>query len=96
MRNGRNYALQGDPNCNGQFQRRWIDDPLCLPDFEHLGREVTPKVFKDAGLRAIGRWLDRAAQSQGAAAAKAFNKADAIRQKLGLAWADLIHARRAA
>ena len=96
MKNGQNFAAQTDPSRNPHFQRRWTDDPLSLPDLQHLDREVTPKVFKDAGLRAIGRWLDQAAQSQGAAAAKAFGEADSIRQKLGLGWGDLIEQRRVA
>ncbi len=93
MTNGRNYALQGDPSHNPQFQRRWVDDPLGLPDFQHLGREIVPKVVEDVGRRAITRWLDQAAQAQGAAATKAFNEADAIRRKMGLAWEDLIKQR---
>jgi len=96
MNNGRNYATQGDPNRNRQFQRRWVDDPLDLPALQHLGREVLPKVVEDVGRRAIVRWLDKAGQAQGAAATKAFNQADAIRQKMGLAWEDLIENRRAA
>ena len=96
MKNGRDYATQGDPSRNPQFQRRWVDDPLGLPDFQHLGREIVPKVFEETGRRAIARWLDQAAQAQGAAATKAFNEADAIRRKMGLAWEDLIEQRSAA
>ena len=96
MKNGRNYAIQGDPNRNSQFQRRWVDDPLGLPDFQHLGREIAPKALEETGRRAIVRWLGRAAQAQGTAATKAFNEADAIRQKMGLAWEDLIEQRSAA
>ncbi len=96
MKNGRNYPLQGDPSHNPQFQRRWVDDPLDLPDFQHLDREVTPKVFEDVGRRAIARWLNRAAQMQGRKAFEAFKQADSIRERLGLAWNDLIRERRAA
>ena len=96
MKNGRNYPLQGDPSHNPQFQRRWVDDPLGLPDIQHLGREVTPKVFQVVGRRAIARWLDQAAQTNGTAATKAFSEADAIRRKMGLAWEDLIEQRSAA
>ena len=96
MTNGRNYALQGDPSHNPQFQRRWVDDPLGLPDFQHLGHEIVPKVIEETGRRAITRWLDKAAQAQGATATTAFNEADAIRRKMGLAWEDLINQRSAA
>ena len=96
MRNGRNYPLQGDPSRNPHFQRRWVDDPLGLPGFLHLDREIAPKVVESTGRRAIARWLDQAAQAQGTAATKAFNEADAIRQKMGLAWEDLIEQRSAA
>ena len=92
----RDHAAMADPNRNPQFQRRWVDDPLGLPDLQHLDREVTPKVLKDVGCRAIARWLDQAAQSQGGAAARAFGEADAIRRKLGLGWGDLIEQRSAA
>ena len=92
----RNHAAERDPGRNPQFQRYWVDDPLGLPDFQHLGREVAPRVAEGAGRRAIARWLDTAAQAQGAAAAKAFREADDIRQRLGLAWGELIHERRAA
>ena len=92
----RDHAAMADPSRNPQFQRRWVDDPLGLPDLQHLGREVLPRVVEDVGRRAIVRWLDKAGQAQGAAATKAFNQADAIRQKMGLAWEDLIENRRAA
>ncbi len=92
----RDFLAERDPSRNPQFQRRWVDDPLRLPDFQHLGREVAPRVAEGAGRRAIARWLDTAAQAQGAAASKAFEQADAIRQRLGLAWSELIDAPRAA
>ena len=92
----RDFLAERDPNRNPQFQRRWVDDPLGLPDFQHLGREVAPRVVEDVGRRAIGRWLDKAAQTQGAAASKAFKQADAIRRRLGLDWTDLIGQRSAA
>ncbi len=92
----RDHAAMADPSRNRQFQRRWADDPLCLPDFQHLGREVAPRVLEETGRRAIARWLNQAAQAQGAAATKAFNEADAIRRKMGLAWEDLIEHRSAA
>ena len=95
--NGRNYSLQNDPNFNPNFQRRWVDDdPLGLPDFNHLDREVAPRVIESTGRRAIARWLDLAAQAQGIAATRAFNEADTIRRKMGLAWEDLIEQRRVA
>ena len=93
---GRNHWLQNDPNYNPHFQRRWVDDPLGLSDFQHLDREVAPKVVESTGRRAIARWLDQATQAQGFAATKAFNEADAIRRKMGLAWGDLIEHRSAA
>ena len=96
MKNGRNYPLQGDPSRNPHFQRRWVDDPLGLPGFQHLDREIMPKVLKETGRRAIARWLDLAAHSHGASAARAFKEADAIRQKMGLAWGDLLDHRSAA
>ncbi len=92
----RDFLAERDPSHNAQFQRRWVDDPLRLPDFQHLGREVAPRVAEGAGRRAIARWLDTAAQAQGAAASKAFEQADAIRQRLGLDWSELIDAPRAA
>ena len=92
----RDHAAERDPGRNGNFSRRWADDPLRLPDFQHLGREVTPRVVEDVGRRAIGRWLDKASETHGAVAAEAFRQADLIRRKLGLAWEDLIQERRAA
>ena len=92
----RDFLAERDPSRNPHFQRRWVDDPLGLPGFQHLDREIAPKVLKETGRRAIARWLDLAAHSQGAAAARAFNKADAIRQKMGLAWDDLLAHRSAA
>lgn len=89
----RNHAAERDPNRNPNFARRWTDDPLRLPDFQHLDREVTPQAVKDVGRRAIGRWLDRASRTHGAPAAEAFKQADSIRRKLGLAWDDLIEQR---
>lgn len=94
--NGRDYTAERDPGRNPYFQRRWRDDPLGLPDFRHLGREVAPRVVEDAGRRAIGRWLDTASGSHGAVAAEAFRQADAIRERLGLEWLDLIEERSAA
>ena len=92
----RNPAAERDPGRNANFSRRWADDPLRLPDFPHLGREVAPQVVEDVGRRAIGRWLDKASETHGAVAAEAFRQADDIRQRLGLAWGELIDATRAA
>ncbi len=92
----RDFLAERDPSRNPQFQRRWVDDPLGLPDFQHLGREVAPRVAEGAGRRAIARWLDTAAQAQDAAAALAFREADAIRERLGLEWGDLMEGGSAA
>ena len=92
----RNHAAARDPGRNVNFSRRWVDDPLQLPDFQHLGREVAPRVVEDVGRRAISHWLDKASEARGAPAAEAFRQADAIRRKLGLAWTDLIEQRSAA
>ena len=92
----RNHAAERDPGRNANFSRRWADDPLQLPDLQHLGREVAPQAAEDVGRRAIGRWLDTAAQAQGATAAEAFREADAIRRKMGLDWESLIQQRSAA
>ena len=78
----RDFLAERDPSRNSQFQRRWVDDPLRLSDFQHLGREVAPQVVEDAGRRAIGCWLDKASGTHGAVAAKAFRQADDIRQRL--------------
>ncbi len=96
MRNGRDLAAERNPSRNPHFKRRWRDDPLQLPDLQHLGREVAPKVVEDVGCRAISRWLDRASEAHGAPAAVAFREADAIRVRLGLDWTDLIQERQAA
>ena len=40
--------------------------------------------------------LDKASGAHGAPAAEAFRQADSIRQKMGLAWEDLIEQRGAA
>ena len=85
-----------DPGRNSYFERRWADDPLRLPEFQRLGREVAPRVVEDVGRRAIGRWLDRASRSHGAPAAEAFRQADSIRRKMGLDWTDLIQEQQAA
>ncbi len=92
----RNLAAERDPGRNANFTRTWADDPLALPDLQHLGSEIAPKVIEDAGRRAIGLWLDKASGTHGAVAAKAFRQADDIRQRLGLDWGDLIDATRAA
>ena len=91
-----NYAAQSDPGRNPNFSRTWGDDPLGLPGFRHLEREIGPQAVEDVGRRAIGDWLDRASEGHGAVAAEAFRQADSIRRKLGLAWDDLIDGRRAA
>ena len=90
------FETESDPGRNKHFQRRWSDDPLRLPDFQHLDRELDPQVVENVGRRAIGRWLDKASETHGAVAAEAFRQADAIRQKMGLAWADLIQEQEAA
>ena len=92
----RDHAAERNPSRNPNFSRRWIDDPLQLPDFQHLGREVIPQIVEDVGRRAIGRWLDKASQTHGAPAAEAFRQADSIRRKMGLEWGDLIAHRSAA
>ncbi len=92
----RDHAAERDPGRNANFSRIWVDDPLQLPDLQHLGCEIAPKVVNDVGLRAIGQWLDRASEAHGAPAAKAFREADSIRRKMGLGWADLIEERSAA
>ena len=92
----RDHAAERNPDCNASFSRRWADDPLELPDFQHLGHEVAPRVVEDVGRRAIGRWLDKASETHGAVAAEAFRQADAIRRKLGLGWEDLIQGQKAA
>ncbi len=96
MKNGLDFAGQSNPNRNARFNRVWTDDPLDLQGFQHLGREVIPQVVEDVGRRAIKRWLDKASEAHGAPAAEAFQEADAIRLKMGLAWEDLIKQRGAA
>ena len=96
MKNGLDFAGQSNPSRNRRFNRTWTDDPLGLQGFQHLGREVAPKVVEDVGRRAIGHWLDKASGGHGAVAAAAFREADAIRLKMGLEWGDLIQERRAA
>ena len=91
-----NFATERDPGRNKHFGRRWSDDPLRLPDFQHLDRELDPQVVEDVARRAIGRWLDRASGTRGTPAAEAFREADAIRARLGLEWEDLIGQRAAA
>ena len=93
---GRDLAAERNPSRNPHFRRRWHDDPLQLPDLQHLGREVAPKVVEDVGRRAISRWLDKASKAHGPVATEAFKEADAIRLKMGLAWEDLIEERSAA
>ena len=92
----RNLATERDPARNPNFTRRWADDPLRLPDFRHLGREVAPQAVEDVARRTIGRWLDKASEGHGAPAAEAFREADAIRKRLGFEWGDLIEERSAA
>ncbi len=91
----RDHAAERDPDRNASFSRRWADDPLRLPDFQHLDQEAAPRVVENVGRRAIGRWLDKASETHGAVAAEAFRQADLIRRKLDLAWDDLIQERRA-
>ena len=92
----RDFLAERDPSRNPQFQRHWADDPLSLPDFQHLSREVAPHVVESAARHAIAGWLDKAAQTHNEQATKAFQQANAIRQTLGLDWHDLINERRAA
>ncbi len=92
----RDHAAERDPGRNANFSRRWVDDPLRLPDFQHLGREVAPQVVEDVGRRAIAHWLDKAGQTRGQESTRAFQEADHIRRQLGLAWGELIDAQRAA
>ncbi len=96
MKNGLDFANQNNPSRNAAFSRTWTDEPLGLQGFQHLGREVAPKVVEDVGRRAIGRWLDKASEVHGAPAAEAFRQADSIRRKMGLEWGDLIGQRAAA
>ncbi len=96
MKNGLNFAGQSNPRRNAAFSRIWADEPLDLQGFQHLGREVIPRVVEDVGRRAIGRWLDKASETHGAPAAEAFRQADSIRRKMGLVWGDLLMQRRAA
>ena len=92
----RDFLAERDPSRNSQFQRRWVDDPLRLPDLHHLGREVAPQVVEDVGRRAIVRWLDKAGETRGQKSTRAFQQADHIRRQLGLDWGELIDATRAA
>ena len=92
----RNFATETDPDRNGNFRRKWVDNPLALRDFRDFDREIAPRVVEDVGRRAIGRWLDRASSSHGAQAAECFKQADSIRRKLRMGWEDLIDGRRAA
>ena len=96
MKNGRDHAAQADPAHNSNFSRRWNDDPLALPGFRHLDREIGLKAAEDVGRRAIYAWLNKASDGHGASAAQAFRQADAIRRRLGLGWADLSGQRTAA
>ena len=93
---GRDLATERDPGRNPQFHRRWTDDPLALPDLQYLAREVAPQAVEGVARRAIGRWLDKASRAHGAPAAEAFREADAIRERLGLDWGELIDATGAA
>ncbi len=92
----RNHAAERGPGRNANFMRRWADDPLQLPDLQHLRREVAPQAVEGVARRAIGRWLDKASGTHGAPAAEVFREADAIRERLGLAWGELFDATRAA
>ena len=96
MRNGRNFVAERDPARNPNFSRRWGDDPLRLPDFQHLDRDGAPRVVKDVDRRTIGRWLDKASETHGAVAAESFRQADQIRKTLGLGWEALIQGQEAA
>ena len=96
MKNGCDYATQSDPSHNPNFSRIWVDDPLALPGFKHLDREIGLQGAEDVGRRAIYAWLRKASDGHGAAAAQAFRQADAIRRSLGLEWADLSGQRTAA
>ncbi len=92
----RDFLAECDPGRNPQFQRRWVDNPLRLPDFQRLGREVSPQVAEGAGRRAIACWLNKAGQTRGQESTRAFQEADHIRRQLGLAWGEMINATRAA
>ncbi len=92
----RDFIAERDPSRNPHFRRRWADDPLTLSDFQHLGREVAPRVVDDVARRAIGNWLDKASKAPSKQSAEAFRQADAIRRKMGLGWEDLIEQRNAA
>lgn len=59
-------------------------------------KSIVTQVVEGVARRAIGRWLDKAAEAQNGEAADAFRQADAIRRKMGLDWVELIDARKAA
>ena len=76
MRSSRDFASMSDPGNNPQFGRRWVDDPLSLPDFQHLAREATPKGAFNLkrqrqiehvhrlGVRAVGELLHQVAKGE--------------------------------
>ena len=96
MRNGHDYAAQADPSYNRHFSRTWGDNPLGLPGFRHLDREIGPQAVEELSRKTIGAWLNKASNGHGAVATNAFRQADLIRRKMGLAWEDLIDQRSAA
>ena len=96
MKNGCDYATQSDPSHNPNFSRTWDDDPLALPGFRHLDREIGLQAVEDVGRRAIYAWLNKASDGHDTAAAQAFRQADQIRKRLGLEWEELIGKRTAA
>ena len=75
-----NYSSFSDPIHNFNFRRRWVDDPLDDRGLRHLGRDVRPKVIEAVARRAIGRWLDKASETQNKQSAEAFRQADEIRR----------------
>ena len=92
----RDFLAECDPGHNPQFQRRWVDDPLDLPEFQCVGREVVSQVAEGAGRRAIACWLNKTSQTRGQESTRAFQQADHIRRQLGLAWGEMIDAPRTA
>ncbi len=90
------YSRYSDPDFNPHFRRRWTDEPDRALGLPLLNQDATPEVVQAVGRQAIASWLATAGEKTGRQASDAFRRADSIRRRLGLDWADVIGERGAA
>ena len=84
MKNGRNYAIQADPDHNPQFSRQWTEPPT---DESSRG---TGELVDITSRKVIAHWLAQATDLEGEAAQYALATADEARRMMGLSWGEVV------